>query len=263
MQRRPIEGNIRSQRPDRQGILKKDKLIPGSLIFSDQYVSSVPGKHFNGKGQLCSTKGFNGGTIFCDAASGFLSIHHQQTFTSHETLQSMLSFEREAAEVGVDIKGYNTDNGVYTAKQIMNKLQTDKQLLRLSGVGAHHQNGVAENTIKNVSRKGRIFMFHAALGWPDKFDKTLWPQAMSHAVHLHNHIPKRPHGLAPTEIWSKSISTHSQIINAHPFGVPAYVLNPRLQDGAKIPKFDPRSNQGIYVGPSPLHASTVGLILNP
>ena len=50
--------------------------------------------------------------------------------------------------------------------------------------------------------------------------------------------------------------------NAHPWGVPAYVLNSRLQDGFKIPRFDPISMQGVYVIPSSLHASTVGLILN-
>ena len=262
MEKQPVKGNVRTQNPHRKGCLKREKLIPGALIFSDQFVSSVPGKYFNGKGQLCTTKGFHGGTIFYDASSAYISIHHQQTFTSHETLQSMLTFEREAAELGIEIQGYNTDNGVYTAKQIMNKLHENKQLLRLSGVGAHHQNGVAENAIKNISRKARIFMFHAALRWPEKFDKTLWPLAMSHAVYLHNHTPKMHDGLAPIEHWTRSKSTHTQLQNAHPFGCPAYVLNPTLQDGFKIPKFEPRSMQGVYVGPSPLHASTVGLILN-
>ena len=263
MEKIPIKGNIHTKAPHRQGCLKREQLVPGQRIFSDQYVSSLPGKHFNGRGHLNSTRGFKGGTIFCDAASGFMSIHHQQSFTGHETIQSMLAFERESAEIGVFIHGYNTDNGVYTAKTLIDKLHSNNQLLRLSGVGAHHQNGVAENAIKNISRKARIYMFHAALRWPQKFDKSLWPLAMSHAVHLHNHTPRQHDGLAPVEIWTRSKSTHSQLTNAHPWGVPAYVLNPRLQDGFKIPRFDPRSMQGIYVGPSPLHASTVGLILNP
>jgi hypothetical protein len=41
-----------------------------------------------------------------------------------------------------------------------------------------------------------------------------------------------------------------------------YVLQPRLQDGGKVPKWEPRSRQGQYMGSSPLHASTVGLIRN-
>ena len=96
MEKLPTSGNLNTKKPGTQGVLKHDKLNPGDLVFSDQYVSSLPGKHFNNKGQLCSTKGYKGGTIFCDAGSGYMQIHHQQTFTSAETLQSMLGFEREA-----------------------------------------------------------------------------------------------------------------------------------------------------------------------
>ena len=106
-------------------------------------------------------------------------------------------------------------------------------------------------------------MFHAALRWPDKFDKHLLPFAMSHAVHLHNHLPRRIDKLSPIEIFTQSKCTYSQLKNAHPWGVPVYVLDPRLQDGFKIPRFDPRARQGMYLRPSPLHASTVGLVLNP
>jgi hypothetical protein len=39
-----------------------------------------------------------------------------------------------------------------------------------------------------------------------------------------------------------------------------YVLGPRLQDGNKQPKWAPRSRRVQYLGASPLHASTVGLV---
>ena len=45
-------------------------------------------------------------------------------------------------------------------------------------------------------------------------------------------------------------------------GCPAYVLDPTLQDGQKIPKWKPRSRVGQYMGLSPLHASTVGVVRN-
>ena len=41
-----------------------------------------------------------------------------------------------------------------------------------------------------------------------------------------------------------------------------YVLDPRLQDGKKIPKWEPKSRRGQYVGASTLHASSVGVIRN-
>ncbi len=37
---------------------------------------------------------------------------------------------------------------------------------------------------------------------------------------------------------------------------------PALQDGKKIPKWQPRSRRGQFVGWSPMHASSVGLIRN-
>ena len=165
--------------------------------------------------------------------------------------------------LGIPIQQYQTDNGVYTAKDFTLELERNDQTYRLSGVGAHHQNGVAENAIKNISRKARIFMLHAALKWPDQYNKSLWPLAMTYAVHLHNHTPRREDGLCPIEIWTRTKSNYSHLKNAHPWGCPTYVLDPRLQDGFKIPKWEPRSWRGVFMGIYPLHASSVGLILNP
>ena len=243
--------------------LKQEQLSPGQRIFSDQHVSSVHGRNFNGRGQCQTGADFKGGTVFCDAASSFISIHHQVGFTGHETVRSKLTFEREASAVGNTIQSHNTDNGICTAKEFNLELEKNAQALRCSGVGAHHQNGPAENAIKNSSRRARIVMIHAAIRWPDQSDNTLWPLAMSCAVHLHNHTPRRIDGLCPVEIWTRSKSNHSQSVNAHPWGCPTCVLDATLQDGKKIPRWEPRSRRGVFVGVSPLHASTAGLIRNP
>jgi hypothetical protein len=54
----------------------------------------------------------------------------------------------------------------------------------------------------------------------------------------------------------------SPLEQARVWGCPVYVLNPKLQDGKKLPKWTMRSRQGVYLGISPVHASTVGRILN-
>ena len=260
-QKNPIPGNIHRQKEKDK--LKREQLIPGQRVFSDQYVSSVSGRNYTGRGHAQTQLMYKGGTVFVDAASSYMSIHHQIGFTAVETIKSKLVFEREAASVGNQVKEYNTDNGVYTSKEFTTQLENQQQAIRLSGVGAHHQNGPAENAIKNISRRARIYMLHAAIRWPDHYSKSLWPLAMSHAVHMHNHIPRRQDGLCPVEIWSRSKSNYSQLTNAHPWGCPVYVLDPRLQDGHKIPRWEPRSRRGVFVGVSPLHASSVALILNP
>ena len=47
------------------------------------------------------------------------------------------------------------------------------------------------------------------------------------------------------------------------WGCPVYVLDPKLQDQKKLPKWRPRSRLGVYLGCSPSHHNTVGRILNP
>ena len=88
-------------------------------------------------------------------------------------MESKHKFEREARSVGISVKAYNTDNGVFTAKDFMDQLLGDEQQVRRSGVGAHHQNGVAEVNIKHTSAMARTMLIHAALRWPSATDKML------------------------------------------------------------------------------------------
>jgi hypothetical protein len=257
-ERTPISGT--SVQKHRQGITKAGMLEPGDLIFSDQYESRIGGKIFNHRGRGTSSNEYTGGTLFCDAASGRIFVHHQVSLNAHETIHSKQQFERDALTAGVLIKGYNTDNGIYTAAEFQAELAKLEQSIRYSGVGGHHHNGVAENAIKNVVRSARTLMIHAALRWPEQSEKELWPLALDHAVWLHNHTPRQDSGYSPEELWCKSKSYHTDLQRMHVWGCPVYVLDPRSQDGHKIPKWDPRSRRGQFVGISPLHASHVGLV---
>ena len=49
----------------------------------------------------------------------------------------------------------------------------------------------------------------------------------------------------------------------HNFGCPTYILDNSLASGKSIPKWKSRSRLGVYLGPSPNHAKTVSLVLNP
>ena len=161
---------------------------------------------------------------------------------------------------GVVIKAYNTDNGIYTATEFQKELDKEGQQIRFSGVGGHHHNGVAENAIKTTIRSARTSMIHSALRWPEMTAKELWPLALSHTVWLHNNTPRSANGYSPEELWCRSKSQHNDLQRMHVWGCPAYVLDPRSQDGMKIPKWEPRSRRGQFVGISPLHSSHVGLI---
>ena len=129
--------------------MKENKLLPGDLIFYDQYEARVEGRLFSARGYSSTSRKYCGGTIFCDAASKRIFVVHQVGLTGQKTVQAKLHFERYAAGVGVFIQNYCTDNGVYTSNQSALELQDKGQGIKHSGVGAHHHNGVAENAIKN------------------------------------------------------------------------------------------------------------------
>ena len=261
-ERNPKAGSTIKPDQTREGVLKAEQLKPGELIFSDQYVSSLPGRVFGRRGAAITTQKYCGGTLFYDAATGKMKVVHQVSLGAQETVQSKLEFEREAHQLGITVKNYQTDNGVYTSQEFLKELIESGQGLKHSGVGGHHHNGPAENAIKNVIRTSTTMMIHAALRWPDQSQKELWPLALDHAIYLHNHTPSQASGRCPEELWTSTSSSYSALTHARVWGCPAYVLDPRLQDGKKIPKWQPKSRRGQYVGASQLHASSVGLIRN-
>ena len=105
-------------------------------------------------------------------------------------------------------------------------------------------------------------MLHSALRWPEAYDASLWPMAMQYAVDILNEVPRGTFSLSPEEVFSSSVSTHSRLLNARAWGCPTYVLEPKLRDNGKLPKWSPRTRRGQFLGFSPVHSSTVGLIRN-
>jgi hypothetical protein len=83
-------------------------------------------------------------------------------------------------------------------------------------------------------------MVHAAVHWPSNGSDNirLWPIAVQHALWLFNWIPNRVNGLTPLEVFTKTKSDHHNLQHAHVWGCPVFVLDPHLQDGKKIPKWN-------------------------
>ena len=90
------------------------------------------------------------------------------------------------------------------------------QVIRHSGVGGPHHNGVVENTIKNVVRIAKTMTIHAVLRWNDTNKMRLWSVAIAHVFHLHNHNPQIYIGMSPKESWTRYNSSNSSIHNSHP-----------------------------------------------
>ena len=108
----------------------------------------------------------------------------------------------------------------------------------------------------------RTMMMHAAIHWPDMAQANLWPMAVSHACFLWNHVPDPSTGLSAQDLFSRTRWPQRKFHDLHVWGCPTYVLNKAIQDGNKIPRWQPRSDRHVYIGTSRYHASTVPLILN-
>ena len=260
--RKPTGATRTIARSDKLGKLKQEKLEPGDCVAVDQFVVKQGGRLFTTSGHEKEEDRFKGGTIFVDMATGKMYIRPQVSLGTEETLVAKACFEREAALNGVKIKHYHTDNGVFTSQDFVAEVHQSDQRLTYSGVGAHHQNGVAERAIGTVIRRARTQLLHAQLRWHEQTPTSLWPMSLMHAVWLENTIPSIDFGMSPDELFSRTTSNHSNLLNLHPWGCPTYVLMPTLQDGMKLPKWKPRARRGQFMGWSPLHSSSVGLIRN-
>lgn len=264
-----------TKRPDRTSVtrgldekemeLKQEDLHPGQRISVDHYQSAQPGRLYSSRGSSKAADMFKGGVIYVDHATGFVDVRHLISLNAAETIKSKLHYEKEAYHDGVMVQAYHTDNGVFTSREFLEELIKTEQKIRFSGSGAAHQNGVAERGILTVVTMARTMMLHSAMRHGQSIKPEHWPQAMDYAVWIYNRIPRMDTGISPLEMWSRSryVNTSDILVNCHTWGCPIFVLEPKLRkSGVKIPKWAPRSRQGVYMGFSKFHSSLIALVLN-
>ena len=233
---------------------------PGQVVSVDQLESPVPGFVPIAKGNPTSRR-YIGATVFADHFSGLSYVHLMTSMNSEQTVEAKLAFERFAHKHGVTIKHYHCDNGRFADKVFLQSVEASHQTISFCGVSAHHQNGVAERRIRDLSESTRTMLLHASHRWPQAIVSNLWPQALKHAVNIRNAVPRGPNGISPLSAFCSS-TVEPNLKHFHPFACPVYVLERPLQSGGMYPKWKERSRVGIYLGRSPNHASNVPLVLN-
>jgi hypothetical protein len=159
--------------PEFDMAIRKEDLHPGDCVSVDQYVCKVPGRLKHGFGKGKASTNYNGGTIFVDHASSYISVHHQVSLQIGETLQQKHRFERHGKNNGVRIRQYHADNHPFESADFLSDLEIQNQSISYSGVGAHHQNGVAERALQAVTKWALAMMMHQLIHWPAQFDPAL------------------------------------------------------------------------------------------
>jgi hypothetical protein len=115
--------------------------------------------------------------------------------------------------------------------------------------------------VQSVSNIARAMLLHASAHWKNGIDSSLWPMAVAYATYQYNHLPNAQ-GLCPADLLTGSTVPRHRLRDIHVWGCPVYVLDPDLQAGKKLPRWQPRSRRGVFVGFSSLHSSEVPLVLN-
>jgi hypothetical protein len=166
-----------------------------------------------------------------------------------------------AREEGFKMNSYHSNNRIFAATEFKDHCNHHQMKYSFSGVGAKHQNGIAERNIKTVAQWARANMLHLANSWPQCAHSKYWPQAIEYATWVFNKLPNMESKISPDELWSGVRRNDSILQRAHVFGCPVYVLDVALQDGKKIPKWNPWARLGLFLGFSDLHSSQVPLVL--
>lgn len=248
---------------EKEGILSRDKYKPGDMVSVDQFVVKTPGRQLKGYGREGENGRYHGGTIYNDAASGAIHVENQVTLGAGDTILGKNRFEEWLREQAlVEVSHYHGDNGIFTADTFRNDCSKKNQTQSYSGVGAQHQNSRAERSIQTIMYMARTFMVHTSLHWTEYGvdDLSLWSFAVKHAAWLYNRVPNRRSGMTPLELLTNVKADHRDLLRAHVWGCPVYVLDPKLQNDQKIPKWNKRSRLGQFLGFSSEHSSLVALV---
>ncbi len=86
---------------------------------------------------------------------------------------------------------------------------------------------------------------------------VLWGFVVKHASWVYIHAPNRLLGLTPLELLTTTKADHRDLLQSHVWACPVFVLDPKLQDGKKRPKWNCHSWLSQFLGFSDEHSSLV------
>ena len=198
-----------------------------------------------------------------DHVSGYLHVAFQMHLNTHETINVKDNFKLMCWDHGVVPQSYVLDNkSAFMSSRFNTKLHEFAQIICFAGTGEQHHNGMAEHAIQMIMLLARTMMLHAAIHWPKQADPAFWPMAVTHTMYLYNHVPRTELGVCLANLFTCTHWAQQKFHDCHVWGCPVYMLDKHLSNG-KLPHWKPHSKHLLFMNHSPMHASTMLLILNP
>jgi hypothetical protein len=188
-------------------------------------------------------------TIFVDHFLDHVYVYLMKDLTLSETLLAKHAYECFLALLGIESKAYHADNGHFAEKGFRDDCTSSNQTITFCGIRSHHQNGIAERKIKDITLGGQTLLLHAKRMFPEYISTILWPFAVKCYKDRLNNLVHCADGCSPYKTLASLDAAPINTFNFHTFGCPCYVLDHWLQSGTgKIPKWEPCARMGIYVG---------------
>jgi len=92
-------------------------------------------------------KRYKHAAVYVDQATGLGFTWLQKSIDIQDTMEGKQAFERFCQLHGIQIQHYHADNGIFASNTWRLSCQDQSQGLSFAGLGANHQNGVAERRI--------------------------------------------------------------------------------------------------------------------
>ncbi len=245
---------------DREGAITRDQYNVGDFVSVDQFICKMPGRLQTGYGRESQDCRFYGSIIFNDAASGLIWVKNQVSLGANKTVMGKVCFEQWLYDQCVcEVKNYHGDNGIISAEEFWCDCKEKQQSQSFSGIGSQHQNAHAKCAIQTIMYMAQTFMVHASLDWTERGSDnlSLWSFAVKHLVWVYNCVLNVRLGLTPLELITRERSDYKDLLCCHVWGCPVFVLEAKLQNDQKLPKWNQWAKMGQFVGFSDKHSSLV------
>ena len=202
-------------------------------------ISAQPGLIPQEKGNLTRARIW-ACTVFVDYYTGYVFVALMRDITAGSTIAAKKEFENLCAVRGVKVDNYHEYNGRFAEPAWINECKSFKQDLIFCGVGAHHQNGISERNIKDVTLISRTMPLHAIRYWPKLITIMLCPFATKCAQDRMNNLHVDLNLETPDIKLSNAKAVKIQLKHYHTFGCLVYILDSILQTNPKgVPKWEP------------------------
>ncbi len=140
-------------------ILKQLDDYQGARASMDHLVSAQPGLIPQISGKLTCMR-VNGATTIVDHYSDHIYVFLMRDLTLKETILAKHAYEHFLSSIGVTAKAYYADNGCFADKGFKDDCIASNQTITFCNVGGHHQNGIAERKIKDLTLGACTILLH-------------------------------------------------------------------------------------------------------